>query len=84
MTTKVLVLISLLAALFLGSSQAQIPSAVAQDSNCDPAYPDEDVCIPPPPPDLDCGDIEYRNFTVKQPDPHRFDRDKDGIGCEKR
>jgi len=52
----------------------------APASNCDPAYPD--VCIPPPPPDLDCGDIPYRNVRVLPPDPHRFDRDKDGIGCE--
>jgi endonuclease YncB( thermonuclease family) len=47
---------------------------------CDPSYPT--VCIPPPPPDLDCGDIPYRRFTVYQPDPHRFDGDGDGIGCE--
>jgi len=47
---------------------------------CDPAYPD--VCIPPPPPDLDCGEIAHRNFTVLAPDPHRFDGDKDGVGCE--
>jgi len=52
----------------------------APAGNCDPAYPD--VCIPPPPPDLDCGDIPYRNVRVLPPDPHRFDRDKDGIGCE--
>jgi len=37
------------------------PVAIAQ-SNCSPAYPD--VCIPPPPPDLDCGDISHRNFRV--------------------
>lgn len=49
-------------------------------SNCDPAYPD--VCIPSPPPDLDCGDIPYRRFRVLPPDPHGFDRDNDGIGCE--
>ena len=49
-------------------------------SNCSPAYPG--VCIPPPPPDLDCGDIPYRRFTVLAPDPHGFDRDGDGIGCE--
>jgi len=49
-------------------------------TKCDPSYPD--VCIPPPPPDLDCGDIPYRNFRVLQPDPHHFDGDKDGIGCE--
>lgn len=48
--------------------------------NCDPAYPT--VCIPPPPPDLDCGDIPYRRFTVLAPDPHHFDGDHDGIGCE--
>ena len=47
---------------------------------CDPAYPT--VCIPPPPPDLDCGDITYRRFVVRQPDPHNFDADGDGIGCE--
>lgn len=47
---------------------------------CDDAYPD--VCIPSPPPDLDCPDIEYRRFKVLPPDPHRFDGDKDGIGCE--
>src|SRR5258706_2556668 len=47
---------------------------------CDPAYPT--VCIPAPPPDLDCGQIAYRNFRVLPPDPHHFDGDKDGIGCE--
>lgn len=34
------------------------------------------------PPDLDCGEIEYDNFTVREPDLHRFDGDNDGIGCE--
>jgi hypothetical protein len=52
--------------------------------NCAPSYPDE--CIPPPPPDLNCADIPYRNFkvlwNVPDPDPHHFDGDKDGIGCE--
>ena len=46
---------------------------------CDPSYPT--VCIPPPPPDLNCGDIVHRNFVVLQPDPHNFDGNKDGIGC---
>lgn len=53
-----------------------IPEAV----NCNSSYPD--FCIASPPPDLDCGDIPYKRFTVLQPDPHRFDGDKDGIGCE--
>jgi len=49
-------------------------------NDCDPSYPD--FCIPSSPPDLDCGDISQKRFTVLQPDPHRFDGDKDGIGCE--
>ena len=48
--------------------------------NCHPSYPT--VCIPPPPPDLNCNDIPYNDFTVLPPDPHDFDRDNDGIGCE--
>ncbi len=48
--------------------------------SCDPSYPT--VCIPPYPPDLDCGDIGYRRFQVVGSDPHRFDGDDDGIGCE--
>jgi endonuclease YncB( thermonuclease family) len=47
---------------------------------CDPAYPT--VCIPPPPPDLDCADITFRRFEVLAPDPHNFDGDHNGIGCE--
>jgi micrococcal nuclease len=53
-------------------------------ANCAPSYPD--VCIPPPPPDLNCPDVPYKNirviYTVPNPDPHGFDRDRDGIGCE--
>jgi hypothetical protein len=48
--------------------------------NCDPSYPD--VCIPPRPPDLNCGDIPHRRFTVLPPDPHGFDGNNDGVGCE--
>jgi hypothetical protein len=48
--------------------------------SCHPSYPGR--CIPAPPPDLDCGDIPWTNFTVLAPDPHRFDGDRDGIGCE--
>jgi micrococcal nuclease len=49
-------------------------------TGCDPSY--AGVCITPPPPDLDCGDIPYRRFSVVGPDLHRFDGDRDGIGCE--
>lgn len=49
--------------------------------NCDPAYPD--FCITAPPPDLDCRDVAPRaRFKVLPPDPHRFDQDGNGIGCE--
>jgi micrococcal nuclease len=48
--------------------------------NCDPSYPT--ICIPSPPPDLDCGDIPYNDFQVLPPDPHNFDGDDDGYGCE--
>jgi endonuclease YncB( thermonuclease family) len=50
------------------------------EQRCDPYYPD--VCIPSPPPDLDCGQVPFRNFRVLPPDPHLFDADKNGIGCE--
>ena len=49
-------------------------------SQCDPSYPD--ICISPYPPDLNCDDISDKNFAVKSPDPHGFDMDSDGIGCE--
>jgi hypothetical protein len=48
--------------------------------DCDPSYPD--VCIPSPPPDLDCPQVRFRRFSVIPPDPHGFDGDFDGIGCE--
>jgi len=51
------------------------------EKSCDPSYPD--VCIPPFPPDLDCSEISHRNFKVLPADPHGFDGDNDGIGCEK-
>lgn len=47
---------------------------------CDSSYPT--VCIQSPPPDLDCGDIPFTNFTVVGDDPHGFDGDNDGVGCE--
>jgi len=61
-------------------SKSDVSVGDSSTNNCDSSYPD--FCIPPPPPDLDCGDISQKNFTVLQPDPHRFDGDKDGIGCE--
>jgi micrococcal nuclease len=49
---------------------------------CDASYPD--VCIPPieVTGDLDCGQIDFRRFQVIPPDPHGFDAEGDGVGCE--
>jgi endonuclease YncB( thermonuclease family) len=51
---------------------------------CDPSYPT--VCVPSPPPDLDCNDLPFREFQVRRdvanPDPHRLDQSEDGIGCQ--
>jgi hypothetical protein len=58
-----------------------VEKSVSKDTpSCDPSYPD--FCIPPYSADLDCGQIPYIDFKVIQPDPHGFDRDNDGIGCE--
>lgn len=59
---------------------SEIESDAAASTLCDSAYPD--VCIPPPPPDLDCGDIPHTNFSVLPPDPHRFDGDGDERGAK--
>ena len=54
--------------------------APVASGRCDPSYPG--VCIPPPPPDLDCADVPHTDFRVVGADPHRFDGDGDGRGCE--
>ena len=64
----------------VSTSETVSDEPAASIPSCDPSYPD--VCIAPYPPDLDCGDIPQKKFAVLQPDPHRFDGDKDGIGCE--
>ncbi len=52
----------------------------APAAGCDPSYPD--FCIPSPPPDLDCADVNGNFFTVVGSDPHGFDGNNDGVGCE--
>ena len=58
------------------AARADTPSR----EGCSPSYPT--VCIPPAPPDLDCKDITFRRFQVIPPDPHGFDANDDGVGCE--
>jgi micrococcal nuclease len=55
---------------------------VSGGSNCDPNY---EGCIPIFPPDLDCPDIRALGLAPIHRiggDPHRLDRDGDGVGCE--
>jgi hypothetical protein len=48
---------------------------------CSSSYPG--ICIQDPPPDLDCPQVlPAVNFRVLPSDPHDFDRDGDGIGCD--
>jgi len=63
-----------------GSNGLQSCGDDVSNENCDSSYPD--VCIAPPPPDLNCDDVPYKNIKVEGNDPHGFDRDADGIGCE--
>jgi uncharacterized protein YraI len=60
---------------------AEEPMPVAGD--CDPSYPD--LCIPPGSADLNCDyvfSLGLRSITVYAPDPHGFDGDGNGVGCE--
>jgi len=57
------------------------PEPDPDPTDCDESYPDD--CIPSPPPNLNCDDKGVRNnIKVEGSDPHDFDRDNDGIGCE--
>lgn len=56
------------------------PARPLPPQDCHPSYPE--VCIPPAPPDLDCGQIGDRRFAVIGEDPHGFDGNHDGVGCE--
>ena len=59
----------------------QLNAATPSGPACHPGYPD--VCIPPSPPDLDCGDVGRRvRVDHAAGDPHRLDADGDGWGCQ--
>lgn len=60
------------------SSNKSTPQTVPPQDNCDPNY---SPCIPNVAYDLDCPDIA-KQVRVIGVDRHRFDRDKDGWGCE--
>lgn len=48
--------------------------------SCNPSYPT--LCIPINAADVDCKDLIERNFVVLAPDPHKLDKNSDGVGCE--
>lgn len=62
---------------------AQPPPFTPPSTACDSSY--QGVCVPPPPPDLDCPDLARRKIplpvTVVGSDPHELDPDGDGLGC---
>lgn len=71
-----------------GAAPTPTPAAAAPlplvPATCEPSYPD--ICIPMGSADLNCPDIEHRRFrvlwNVANPDPHGFDGNADGVGCE--
>lgn len=51
------------------------------DEDCHPSY--TDVCTPADALDLQCTDaIVPQDIKVEGADPHGFDEDRDGVGCE--
>ena len=83
----VALLLLVVAAAGAGSSAAVSPAAFVPfvaggrpAGECEPSYPT--VCLPPPPPDLNCPQIPYNDFAAVPPDAHHLDADNDGIACE--
>ncbi len=75
----------------LGNDRAAQPTIIPggvygqPGHECDPSYPT--VCIPPPPPQINCADIApIKSFPVRRdvavPDPHHLDGNGDGIACQ--
>jgi len=62
----------------LAESRAGV--AVLDRNQCSPNYRE---CVPPYPPDYDCGDLVNLGLIhVLGSDPHKLDRDGDGLACE--
>ena len=74
---KARIITSILAIMLLANLQFIFLSSI--QTNCDSS---PNTCISSPPPNLNCKDVSDNDFEVLPPDPHGFDRDEDGIGCE--
>jgi hypothetical protein len=72
--TMLLILLSIVTIFYPSFTQIY-----GKSDKCDSSYPD--VCISSPP-DLNCSDISYKYIKVLKPDPHGFDKEGEGIGCE--
>ncbi|WP_156758492.1 hypothetical protein [Actinokineospora pegani] len=55
-------------------------TSTSRDRTCDSSYPT--ICIQLGAVDVDCADLDARDFPVTRPDRHRLDRDRNGTGCE--
>lgn len=58
------------------------PAPEPQPQPAPEPQPGPGVVSYPYPPDKDCSEIPERDFRVQSGDPHGFDSDNDGIGCE--
>jgi Leucine-rich repeat (LRR) protein len=82
---KARIITSILAIMLLANLQFIFLSSIQTNyhqvtSICDSSYPDN--CISFSPSNLNCKDVSDNDFEFLPPDPHVFDRDKDGIGCD--
>jgi len=57
------------------------PAPAPQPKNSGSCAPGYSPCVPPYPPDLNCDDVDGP-ITITGDDPHGFDADGDGTGCE--
>ena len=80
--TALCVIITTIVVIVIMTYEPYAPLQKHTEPDCLSSYPD--FCIPPGTPDLDCPDIPFSNFAVRGSDPHHFDRDNDGVGCESR
>lgn len=74
-----LLAVSLVAVFLIGMLDGGSAEARRRKKRCHRSYPT--VCIRGGA-DLDCDQVRFDNFKVVGSDPHGFDGDNDGIGCE--
>jgi hypothetical protein len=78
--TRVLTIAAVLGMLLLLNNKIENRLVASPEGECDPSYPD--VYASPHYPNLNCDDVPYGNIKVEGDDPHGFDREGDGVGCE--